>query len=61
MCEKAELEPFFSVDEIADSVGMSPRSVRRWIDEEGLAAHTLGRSVRISESDWKAFLEKKKK
>jgi hypothetical protein len=39
MCEKAELEPIFSVDEISDSIGMSPRSVRRWVDEEELVAH----------------------
>ena len=51
------LEPtkFFAITEVAEMVGVSTRSVRRWIKRDELAAHRFGASVRIAESDLRAF------
>jgi excisionase family DNA binding protein len=53
------LEMYFTVDEVAESLGVSTRSVRRWIASGELVAHWFGRSVRIAESDLKAFKERR--
>lgn len=47
---------FFTKAEVAGMLGVSPRSVQRWIDSRGLVAHRLGAAVRISEADLRAFL-----
>ena len=47
---------FFTVPEVAEHLGVSERSVRRWIEDRQLVAHHLGRSVRISEQDLRTFL-----
>jgi excisionase family DNA binding protein len=47
---------FFTVAEIAEVLGVSTRSIRRWIENCELVVHRFGRGVRISESDLKAFL-----
>jgi excisionase family DNA binding protein len=41
-----------SVKQAADIVGVSTRTIRRWID------HRLGRQIRIAEDDLTAFLAK---
>lgn len=52
----AEVRPMFTVFEIADRVCVSKRTVRRWIAAGKLRAHRFGRTVRIAESDFHAFL-----
>jgi excisionase family DNA binding protein len=47
---------FYTKAEVADMLGVSLRSVQRWIDSHGLVAHRLGAAVRISELDLRAFL-----
>jgi excisionase family DNA binding protein len=47
---------FFTVAEVAQSLDVSTRSVRRWIENSELAAHRFGRAVRIAECDLEAFL-----
>ncbi len=47
---------FFTMEQIADCLGVSPRTVRRWIDDELLVAHRIKGVVRISEADFAAFL-----
>jgi excisionase family DNA binding protein len=42
------------VAHVADSLAVSPRSVRRWIATGELLAHRFGRQVRISESELRA-------
>ena len=51
-------EKFYTVAQVAELLGVSARSVWRWIDKQDLAAHPLGRSVRISEASLLAFLAK---
>ena len=47
---------FFTVDEVARQLYVSPRTVHRWIADRQLAVHRFGRSVRVSEDDLRAFL-----
>jgi excisionase family DNA binding protein len=47
---------FFTVGEIADQLKVSVRTVHRWVADRQLVAHRIGRSVRISQADLKAFL-----
>jgi excisionase family DNA binding protein len=47
---------FFTVAEVAEFVGVSVRTVRRWIKSGELVAHHIGAVVRIAQSDLKAFI-----
>jgi excisionase family DNA binding protein len=47
---------FFTIDAVAERLDVSPRTVHRWISGGELVVHRMGRSVRISEADFKAFL-----
>jgi len=47
---------FFTVGDIALQLNVSPRTVHRWIANRQLVVHRIGRSVRVSEADLKAFL-----
>ncbi len=52
------LEKFFTVEQVSETLAVSTRTVRRWIEVKELTAHHLGRAVRIKESDLEAFLER---
>jgi excisionase family DNA binding protein len=45
-----------TIDEVAELLNVSPRSVRRFIVSGALPAHRLGRLVRIADPDLAAFL-----
>jgi excisionase family DNA binding protein len=48
-------EPWVSVDQIAEHLGVTHDSIYRWIDRKGLPAHRVGRlwKFRLSEvDDW---------
>ena len=47
---------FYTIEQIADSLDASTRSVRRWIANGLLIAHRINGLVRISEADFQAFL-----
>jgi excisionase family DNA binding protein len=47
---------FSTVAEVAARLGVSVRTVRRWIKSGDLVAHRFGSAVRIAESDLKAFI-----
>ena len=51
--------PLLTVSEVAEVCRVSDRTVRRWIERGELAAHRLGRQVRISEKDLKIFLRER--
>lgn len=46
-------EPWVSVDEVADHLGVAKDSVYRWIEQKALPAHRLGRlwKFKLSEID----------
>jgi excisionase family DNA binding protein len=46
----------FTVEDIAECVGVCERTVRRWIEKRHLLAHRFNGVVRISEADFKSFL-----
>ena len=46
----------FTIEEIAEYVGVCERTVRRWIEKKLLIAHHFNGLVRISEDDFKSFL-----
>jgi excisionase family DNA binding protein len=47
---------FYTIQQIADWLAVSTRTVRRWIHDGLLIAHRINGLVRISESDFAAFL-----
>jgi excisionase family DNA binding protein len=50
------LPHFISKAEFADNVGVSERTVSRWIASGDLRAHRFGNSVRIAEEDAVSFI-----
>jgi excisionase family DNA binding protein len=51
-----ETEPFYSIAEFADDLGVCTKTVRRWIADGRLPVHRFGRLLRISATDRKAFI-----
>jgi excisionase family DNA binding protein len=47
---------FYTIEQVAECVAASERSVRRWIKNKLLVAHRINGLVRIAESDFQAFL-----
>ena len=47
---------FNTIKDVANRLGVSPRTVRRWIKTGDLAVHRFGRVVRVAESDLRVFL-----
>jgi excisionase family DNA binding protein len=45
-----------TIDETAELLNVSPRTVRRLIEAGALRAHRIGRLIRISDEDIAAFL-----
>jgi len=45
-----------TIDEVAEVLSVSPRTVRRSIESRALRVHRLGRLVRISDDDLAVFL-----
>jgi excisionase family DNA binding protein len=57
MLDRPKSSPkFFTVTQIADFLEVSTRTVRRWITARLLMAHRINGLVRISETDFRAFL-----
>jgi excisionase family DNA binding protein len=47
---------FFTIKQIAAQLGVSERTVSRWIASRELKSHKFGAAVRISEDDFRAFV-----
>lgn len=47
---------FYTINVVADFLGVSPRTVRRWIRIEALRAHRFGRIRRISHDAVEEFI-----
>ena len=47
---------FFTVAEVAEHLGVSTRTTRRWIKTGALPVHRFGGAVRISDIDLRAFV-----
>jgi excisionase family DNA binding protein len=55
-CSRTSVPRYFTISDVADSLSVSNRTVRRWIDRNLLIAHRIGGTIRIAEADLKAFL-----
>jgi excisionase family DNA binding protein len=49
---------FYLVDEVANSLGYSTRTIRRWINAGKLRAYRFGRTLRIAHDDLQDFLSR---
>lgn len=49
-----------SIPAVADRIGVSGKTVRRWIERDELPAHRLGRQLRVSEEGLTAFIENRR-
>jgi excisionase family DNA binding protein len=47
---------FFTIANVAESLSVSTRTVRRWIDSGQLVAHRFNGVLRIANQDLQAFL-----
>ena len=47
---------FYSVDDVADALGVHPKTVRRRITAGELRVHRIGRQLRISTEDFHAYV-----
>jgi excisionase family DNA binding protein len=52
----AKTPKFYTIDQVAEFLNVSSRTVRRWIAGGRLVAHRFGSTVRISEMNLTAFL-----
>lgn len=51
---------FHTVQQIAETLRVSDKQVRRWIASGDLVAHRLGRQLRIADVDLRAFLAERR-
>ena len=47
-----------TVEQVAERLAVSPKTVRRWIKDHELSIHRLGGAIRVSESDLSSFLNR---
>jgi excisionase family DNA binding protein len=49
------MKKFYTIEQIAQSLVVSTRTVRRWIKDKLLIAHRIKGVIRVSEADFAAF------
>jgi excisionase family DNA binding protein len=54
----SKIEQYYSADEIAEKLSLTPRVVRELLKSGELKGIKIGRSWRVPESNLKAFLKK---
>jgi excisionase family DNA binding protein len=54
--DSANCTRFFTIANVAESLSVSTRTVRRWIDSGQLVTHRFKSTLRIAEADLQAFL-----
>jgi len=53
-------ETYYTLDEIAQRLKVSYRTVYRWVQAKELSAYKLGTEWRVAESDLQEFLQARK-
>ena len=61
MTSKPSHAIFYTVADVATQLGLSTKTVRRWITSKELRFHQLGRQLRISAEDLAAFLGQRRR
>ncbi len=54
--DQSKSTKFHTIEGIANCIGASERTVRRWIEKKLLVAHRFNGLVRISTADFQTFL-----
>ena len=52
---------FYTIADVATQLGLSTKTIRRWIARKELRVHHLGRQLRISAEDLAAFLGQRRR
>ena len=52
--------PLLSLNQVADHLQVSIKTIRRWIEGDDLIAHRFGRQLRISELDLQTFIKSRR-
>ena len=47
---------FYSLEDVADALGVSPKTVSRRIKTGELRCHRIGRQIRISDEDFRSYI-----
>jgi len=53
----SEIPKFLTVQQVAECVEASTRTVRRWIKKKLLIAHRMNGLLRVSDADFQKFLD----
>ncbi len=53
---RPKLVPMLSLKQFADLVGVSTKTVGRWVKSGDLRTHRLGRQLRVDEDDARIFI-----
>ena len=56
MAQAKQQFELFSIEQVADLLNVSTKTVRRLIENEQLRFHRIGRIIRISREDLRAYL-----
>ena len=56
MKQTTSLPRMVAVEDLAETLGVCPKTIRRWIKAGKLKAHFLGRRVLIAEADAAVFI-----
>jgi excisionase family DNA binding protein len=56
LSHRREQMRFYTMAEVGEILGVSVRTVRRWIDRKKLVAHYFGKAVRVADADLRAFI-----
>ena len=54
--QRGSLPKLYTIKAVAESVNVSSRTVRRWIENGDLAVHRVDSVVRVADDDLRAFL-----
>jgi excisionase family DNA binding protein len=49
-----------TVQQVADTLQISDKQVRRWINAGDLIAHRFGRQLRVADADLRAFVAQRR-
>lgn len=52
---------FYTISEVADALGLSIKTVRRRVESGDIRSHRFGRSLRISDDDFRAYVASQRK
>ena len=52
----ANLPTLLTIEQVATTLQVNPRTIRRWIETGDLVTHRFGRGYRVSEADLQAFI-----